>query len=489
MPYKLLIADDEPIILKHLKNSIDWRNIGFEISGIFSDGEDVIDYLNSNKPCDVILSDIKMFKVSGTELAKYVYENKPEIKVILFSGYRDFENAVEALKYNVENYLLKPLKTTELIAVFEDLKKKLDEQKSDAILKNYLLREILINLKNGIYHDKSKLLEKLSPFNLSFISDNAAFFFKIKLDSPYECAEENIRANIFQNFVSERESGIIGYYMQGTNYEIEYFLSAQNKSRDFLTAYAENISKNITELIKIKAYLSEFIYYKCIDELIETKNHTLPVEKHINDFKTQLINAINSNETSDITAITETILEMFTGLQPKEQRDMIKSLTNDILTTLKIDVTPEYDFEKVLSECTDFESLKDFAKNYFVGLGNLSSMHDDLTRKSVILWARKYIEDHCGDELTLEKISSMVYLSPTYFSKLFKNITGQNYIDFLITCRMNSAKKLLITTTLKVSEIGIRVGYVNASFFNRLFKKNCGVTPTEYRIKYTKGGY
>ena len=200
MLYKLLIADDEPIILKHLKNSIDWRNIGFEISGIFSDGEDVIDYLNSNKPCDVILSDIKMFKISGTELAKYVYENKPEIKVILFSGYRDFENAVEALKYNVENYLLKPLKTTELIAVFEDLKKKLDEQKSDAILKNYLLREILINLKNGIYHDKSKLLEKLSPFNLSFISDNAAFFFKIKLDSPYECAEENIRANIFQNF-------------------------------------------------------------------------------------------------------------------------------------------------------------------------------------------------------------------------------------------------------------------------------------------------
>ena len=120
-------------------------------------------------------------------------------------------------------------------------------------------------------------------------------------------------------------------------------------------------------------------------------------------------------------------------------------------------------------------------------MSNHSDMQNDLSRKSTILWARNYIEEHCCEDLTLEKVASIVYLAPTYFSKLFKNITGQNYIDFLISCRMNIAKKLLITTNMKVSEIGNRVGYANASFFNRLFKVNCGITPTEYRIKYAKG--
>ena len=123
--YKIVIADDEKIIRMGLKNVVDWEELGFEISEIFADGQEVIEYLDYMTP-DVILTDIKMSHVSGLDVARFVFEQKLPCKVVLISGYQEFELAVQGMKYGAEDYLLKPTNVENIIETFMKLKKQLD---------------------------------------------------------------------------------------------------------------------------------------------------------------------------------------------------------------------------------------------------------------------------------------------------------------------------------------------------------------------------
>ena len=128
--YRLIIADDEKRIRMGLKNIIDWEKLGFEVTEIFSDGQEVIEYLEYVMP-DVILTDIKMNYISGIEVVKYVFEHKLPCKVVLLSGYQEFELAVQAIRYGAEDYLLKPTDVEKLEETFLKLKEKLERIKKE----------------------------------------------------------------------------------------------------------------------------------------------------------------------------------------------------------------------------------------------------------------------------------------------------------------------------------------------------------------------
>ena len=125
--YKLLIVDDESSIRNGIKNYFPWTQLGFEVAGLFENGREALDYCRK-LPVDVVLSDIKMPIMDGLELAKELYQLNPNIKIVLLSGYREFEYAREALKYEVKNYILKPTKYEELNEVFSKIKKELDQE-------------------------------------------------------------------------------------------------------------------------------------------------------------------------------------------------------------------------------------------------------------------------------------------------------------------------------------------------------------------------
>ncbi|MEA4822820.1 MAG: response regulator [Clostridiaceae bacterium] len=127
--YKLIIADDEEIIRHGLVTLIDWSSLGFEVTGLFEDGRDVIDYLQK-KDVDVILTDVCMFELSGLDIARYVYDNqrRMRVKVCLFSGYQDFTYAQEAIRFGVAEYLLKPIDPKELIKTMITIRDALDRR-------------------------------------------------------------------------------------------------------------------------------------------------------------------------------------------------------------------------------------------------------------------------------------------------------------------------------------------------------------------------
>jgi len=104
--------------------------------------------------------------------------------------------------------------------------------------------------------------------------------------------------------------------------------------------------------------------------------------------------------------------------------------------------------------------------------------------KKVVEKAKKYINENFRENVTLKDVADFVSMNSSYFSELFKSETGTNFIDFLTEIRINTAKDLLENSEIKVKEIGYLIGYENNTYFNRVFKKRVGVTPSEYgRIK------
>ena len=126
--YKLIIADDERRIRQGLKNIVDWESLGFQVVDVFSDGQEIIESLEYLVP-DVILTDIKMNHVSGLDVAKYVFEHQLPSKVVLVSGYQEFELALQGIGYGAEDYLLKPTDVDKLEETFRKIRAELDKMK------------------------------------------------------------------------------------------------------------------------------------------------------------------------------------------------------------------------------------------------------------------------------------------------------------------------------------------------------------------------
>lgn len=176
--YKLLVVDDEKILLNGLCNYYPWEELGFEIVGKMTNGKSVLNYIAQND-VDVILTDVSMPIMNGIDLAIALHNNFPQIKVVFLSGYADFRYAQKALEYGVKNYILKPVKMDELKSVFLTLKNELDieNKKMNFIMKeeNYYQRIIRIveqyvksNIINANLGEAAELVN-LSPGYLSIL--------------------------------------------------------------------------------------------------------------------------------------------------------------------------------------------------------------------------------------------------------------------------------------------------------------------------------
>ena len=128
--YRLIVVDDEDIIREGLCLGVDWKSMGFEVAADFEDGDSALSWLEENE-CDVVMTYIMMARTGGLELAQQVREKYPGVRVLILSGYQEFEYAKTAMRYGVSDYLLKPLRTAELRSVFAGLREELDRERRD----------------------------------------------------------------------------------------------------------------------------------------------------------------------------------------------------------------------------------------------------------------------------------------------------------------------------------------------------------------------
>lgn len=515
--YKLILVDDEEIVRRGLRYFLDWESLGFQIVADFEDGKETIEYLKTHE-VDIVLTDIRMAEINGIQLAKHIYENYPQIRVIIISGYKDFEYAQQAIAYNVENYLLKPTKYDVITDVFQNLKLKLDQQKSAHIhqqQQSVRFDELLPLLKEQFYtdlvmgalrntnelHKRIQLLslsidpahcscalielelsepEKLTikPEKLTyslksiFLAENANFLYKAVFNEY-----QGMKLLAFPNHTAGQEE--LGKQLV---VELNQIISRIRNNFDIEIRYhVKAIFHNLVELAQFSIPL------KLVYEETRGKERLEPIEYDnlLEKYKLFMAN-MTDGQTEETLSLLDRFMDEFRNLPISFVHRLIMDLFALVFRYYadrgligKIPHETAHNYHAVI-EINNLEEVRRWAKQFIRELMVLNVNPKETNANLIVEAAQKYIIQNFHRDLSLEEVANHVFLNHIYFSRIFKQTLGINYIDYLTQLRIQKAIELLESRQYKIHEITEKVGYLNSKYFTRLFKQTTGVSPKDY---------
>lgn len=492
--YNCIIVDDEGFVLNSLSKIIDWNQNGFEVKGLFTDAEKALDFVRKNK-VNLVLTDIRMPVMDGLTFSEAVYNCDPDIKIILISGYEDFEAAKRALDIKVMAYLLKPTRYNELLNAVQNAKQTLDNMQEDEDISPLIVRQFLFDIYTGALQNEEVIKKRLMSINVDPDS----------IGKPCVLARFNVKdyneylKNIWSHGVDGFCTALFQIFQQQSN---GLFVSVFNLVGDtFLAVVLSN--GDIADLPSarrifdkavgnVKEILCAEISYTILGEYPELLKLAAVQPK---DSKEEFCGTIchymgigNINEIENILNIGK---EYFSGIPLNDVKDFVK------LTFARLDEMYESigDFsEEIENEINDIMAIDNFESVWELFTGSLCDLalrtqkFSKNNGNAIAKRAKEYVNQNYNLDVSLEGLSKILCLEPTYVSKLFKKETGQNFIDYLISVRMEKAKELLESTNHKVYTISMSVGYKKIKYFYKVFKKYTGYTPTEYRNMLFGGG-
>lgn len=519
--YQLVVVDDEYTIRAGMCNYIDWEAMGFQVAADFEDGKETIEYLKSHK-VDVILTDIEMAEISGLELAKFVHENQLDCKVVILSGYKEFEYARKAIEYNVEHYILKPIRMDELQKVFGNMKEKLDEcaraqeqikgreQEFKEILPE-LQEQFWVGLLVGGLRSKDNIIRKRELLSLDFSTRTPCAIVNVSL-------EINPDAN--QMYYQQRDNrynllnNIFGTHNQGLSYHSVY-LSADilkvivttremcgiKDFEDRLRAQLEEKKQAVAMLLTLDMEAEIEACFPTITDLAEYKYSLQMHAQEKNAEKIRLVQedydrlqqkyrflmeTISDGDFEQLEALVENLLFEFRGFPPEQVKqlmvDMFSMLSHKLMKmsgALWQDVKEVMDYQKIM-EAQDKKTMKEVCLAMLKQVIEIMGNRQNEVSRSIIDKASGYMKKNYASSLSLEMLADHYYLNPTYFSRMFRQYMGVTFTDYLIEIRMEKAKELLGQGKYKVYEVSRKVGYSSEKYFCRVFKQFTGQSPTEY---------
>ena len=527
----VLIVDDEPFIRQGLKILIDWEEYGFKITGEAANGKEAIRLLKIDN-YDLIITDIKMPEVDGMELVKYVREHKSkDLKIIILSGYYEFEYAKQAIRYNVVDYILKPIQKEELIKVLlgfkEVYKKEIKKEKEREHTEEIALERHLHTLCSGIYAESDILYvkEKL-PYctNLRYMSiemglndENFEQLGKEERRKVVRALYEVLKAYMapYEKYVFldvDKRNAIYGigliyaekFSFQKNRSEEEYIIDLQeyikSKQKYKFNVYIGqkvNSIDQISESFKSAIIVKSFQNYKndktiaYYDETLSMKFNTYGIKKEYMD------ELIHYTEENAIDKIDECVEKIYLNFKIHNIDPKIINISIDYLLCRFIYLAKELDLEvdqeevlNYISQCAFEESaargsaehFKRFVKDFASYLAQLRQTNSHSVLKEV----EREIEMNYMQNLSLKSLSEKYYINSAYLGQLFKKNYGTSFKDYLNNYRIEKAGEFLIRTNDKVCNIAQRVGYNNLDYFINKFVNLKGKTPLQYRKQFLK---
>lgn len=535
MDLKMVIVDDEILTLQLLQNIIDWESLNISIVGMAQNGCDAQQIIEETSP-QIIITDIRMPKMDGIDLIKWVKDYDSKIKVIILSAYGEFEYAQKALANGVVEYLLKPIDEEKLYQLVNRLKHEIEEdiyiQKEFTNMKKIEQRRIFKQLLypcditriNNVSLVESRIgikeyrLLNINVDNLSY--DDFIKFSELKdeeinditdfIELSLKNSNENIDVIVSEGYFGEWVALIRYYdkhyedidfirYKELTELVIHNFsckigincfagISMQHRGvNEISSAYYETL-----DLIKYRFYLGDNII------LSNDCNHmefNLKELKYIDQQK-KLLQYINAHkELEAINLLTDIFQEINDSatLEPKKIYDYCYELIVLIRHKFcqgEINRKVLYLVEDItIEKLTKYKTLENL-KNYMVDLckdiiNHLITIEEKESSK-LIHKAKEYINSKYNSAITLDEICEYVSVSKSYFCYMFKREMGESIWNYLTNYRIEKAKDLLHNTDMKNYEISYYIGYENASYFTKTFRKLTGMTPHEFRNKNYK---
>lgn len=541
--YRLMVVEDEDMIRRGIVNSIPWQSLGFVVVAESANGKAALEQLEKTQ-VDVLLTDIKMPIMGGTELSRIVRQMYPEIEIIILSGFAEFEYARQAISFRAFDYLLKPTNKKKLLDAFTALKESMDQKrevKEEIYYSNIyvsagyetLRNEFLQSLLEGDSSLFKDFEEKTAALELDFTGHYfAAATIKFDRKSIFEELESSwgtdkrLLTFSYRNIIKEELSNLDHVYYLVEDYDTINFVfcfSTKEKQDAIMIPCLESISENIHNCLFKKASVPYTIgiglSYPSIHHIAKSYSQakkSIQNNFYLGEQKVQIYQDNNESkyeqnfirfypEEMEHVAVSvsngnyiETKRYLISMFQALIEQNLLPEIVKNYCIALKLMVQSKImnsngiaetiigdEYNEFVKEALTVKELETYIINVMVGLAKeIDATIDPLDVKEqrmVIEKAKAYIATCLSEKITLKMISEYVYLSETYFSFLFKKVTGITYIDYIQKLRMQEAKKLLVNSNYKVYKIAEMIGYSDYKYFSVQFKKYVALTPKEYR--------
>lgn len=536
---KVFLVEDEMVIRRGIKNSIDWEKEGYIFCGEASDGELAYPMIIKEKP-DILITDIRMPFMDGLELCKLVKKELPNIKILILSGYDEFDYAKEAIRLGVTEYLLKPISSGKLLEALNGVSESIRREKED----KDLVRKYMEEMRENTEHEKQKFFEQMIAGNLSMAD-------ALETGKKYEM---NLSAGMYnlllfrftlgkENRKSEELLGEAEYAIEKLTERLEYVFEFQRgvegwafllmaDNEEQMSERVKELSKDLEEIMK---NYSTIAYFGGIGQpvarLRELEESFREAERALAARFTMELNRIISVEDIRMAQNVDTLddIEITSFGEIEKTRTILEKFLNngaedeiDEFVDVYINELPEENLKSVLmrqyiimdayivmmSFCEKIEGIEgemqaqseelknsmktiqtlEEIKNYIrMLLKKIIGVRDTISGRrysDIIEIAKDQIrKTYMSDEISLNTIAAEVGMSPSYFSSIFSKEMGKTFVEYLTEIRMDRAKELLMCSSMKTSEIGYEVGYKDPHYFSYIFKKTQNCTPKEFRAR------
>ncbi|WP_219834056.1 response regulator [Paenibacillus sp. R14(2021)] len=530
----VLIVDDEWEIREGLRRNFPWTDYGILEAITADDGDSALELAVQRKP-DLILTDIRMKRMSGLELIERCGAVRAEgWKSIVISGYDDFEMVRSAMKLGAMDYLLKPINTLDLgdilIRMIDQLQKEKRDRDNEILLHSHVqnalpkmreevLRE-LVEFKYNAYRE-TRIAHRLRTLELDWLMSDRLALLLIEADDLKAVESRNERnlilfsiGNVVRQTLEEDCMHHSVLYADGKNRWV-LLLECPDAAR--LESYKELgqlCIRRIHQFVKIHVSAARcssighasdlHALYTETEEILEQKavyggNRLLTglgweseeeQDKLSIRQPAEVLDLIRYGTDDEIRTAMKLFVEMvqcwsFTQIKDIQQRifewllDLFKKARHHGWSDMSWERNPMAVWEH-LEQFDTLESLKDQVEQFLLAIAD-GFRKQTMSPCHIIQEAEKFIHRHYAESLTLPSVAEEVHVTPVWLSKLFKKETGKTFLEYLTDIRMERAKGMLEEVQYKIYEVSSEVGYKDPVHFTKLFKKQTGYTPKEYR--------
>ncbi|HOC28203.1 MAG TPA: response regulator [Treponemataceae bacterium] len=516
--YKVLLADDEQIVIDSLTFILERNFPGqLEICTARS-GSDAIQVCQTNK-IDIAFMDISMPGLNGIEAIKAIKEFSPSVLVIVLTAFDRFDYAQQAINLGVFEYLSKPVNRNRIAETMRNAMTSVDigrrKQQTEIQIREKLDSVVNIVESDFIYtlifpSDKTGDLESyLDFFN---IKDSSFYFMTIEIHDFVDSGRTQLYLTL-RDIVLSSGSCIIGPLMRN---RVVVFVpvdsanpAAAEEIRQSLVLLHSRLSTRLGHRIRIGVSSIETQLTRSLPAYNDSLKALIGSEEssgvfHAADFtdspissaaypadtEKKILDRALSGDLQSVHTLYGTLCGWFAAHYPDDLQ-VLKTTLFSLLVLVRAQTRQMQsqfggfavwkDTFRQLQAIANRETLENLILSNIDECIGVISEHKQSRMSPIILKACTIINENLSQEISLEEISRRVEISPFYFSKLFKEETGENFIDYITMCRMQRAKDLLRDHSRSIKEISAESGYSDPNYFSKLFKKIVGLTPTEFR--------
>lgn len=522
---KVMIADDEPVIVRGLKKIIPWEEFGLDIVDEAMDGQELWEKVREQRP-DIVISDICMPGMTGLAFLRALKEENMETQVIFISGYQKFEYVQEAIRLGAVDYLLKPVQRQSMEEAVRKSLQRFQNQERLGLFQEETneLQELVRRLNGNSEYAPEELYDSFCRMGIDWkgkIFAGVVFYLSHRSEQKLRQEQygkmELVKFSVFnriQRFFRECRKG----FPMKRDHECLIVLCVLEPSEkeDFLEHYVRKVIAQMeseTE-VELGAGVGSFSDHPAELEYLYNSCKFAYEMRYFLDKKIICADSIHkkfSYSFEDYEKLQKKILNGLVTREPEVGEDfrscieLVKNLhygnryavinrcilfagslydgLREYGAVTDEDGEKQAEFMEKLRTADTFQELSGVFLDYYEELSERIQSGAGMWDNPAIARAAEYIRENYDQEINMQKMAEIACVNPIYFSALFKKTTGRNFKEFLTDTRMEAARKLVITTDLKTYAVAEKVGYQNPRQFTDQFRKYYGCSPMEYKKK------